>query len=185
MDETPIPDVDGGMTDAAPATGCEEQQIARLQRVAPDCSAAHGAHFASGPRQREARRATVDVADQTTAIEAAVGCVAAVAIRCADQPQGSEEDVFSCTWQLLRRRRCYHYRFNGLPSGTGCQQQSCQQNSCETGQKGHGRAVKANEPHSAGMRQRMQPRRSSTRAVNDERGWDSNREPEPARAWPA
>ena len=72
MDETSFADIDGRVADMAPAAGGKEQQITRFQVITPDSGAPHGVHLASRTWQSDTGRASVDIVDQTAAIEAAI-----------------------------------------------------------------------------------------------------------------
>src|SRR5690606_4860547 len=137
MHETPLTYVDRRMAHLATSTGREEQQIARLKRVARNTDAER-AHGARGTWQRHAGRAAIDIADQSAAIETAVRRIAAVTVRRAHQPQRREQHLFRGGGWLMGSRRGNDR--SGRPTGAG-RQQHAQENDRKTSRKGHDRAI--------------------------------------------
>ena len=106
MHKAPFAHIDPGMRGSAAA---EDHQIAAAQ-LAGGNGLAEIVQLRHGARRCHAGAALVDISDESAAIKAAVGRVAAVAVRRADQSHRVDGDVIGLFGREAR---------NTLPCGAG------------------------------------------------------------------
>src|SRR3990167_3466044 len=138
MNKTAIADIDASMANLAAAIGGEEHQITTLQAITADGWGAHADQLAGRTWQFNARRIAVDIANQTAAIKAAIRGIAAVAIGCADQAEGTKQHIFSIAVKAAVGRLHDGLRdWCRSTTGAGAEQRDNDQQT-ETGESGHG-----------------------------------------------